>query len=185
MTEQSANYDQVIDYWFDDEVAEYWFNSTEEFDEKLRIKFEAIYLDAKEGKYDNWQDTALGCLALVILYDQIPLNIYRGKKQSFATEALARKVAEFALSKSYDEQMTGKQKAFLYMPFMHSENLDDQNRSLALYEKANLTNNVRFAKHHRDIVKRFGRFPHRNKILGRKSTEAEQIYLQSKEAFLG
>lgn len=179
------NAEDFVDYWFSEPVAKYWFKSTAEFDQELRKQYEPVYHDAVKGKYDHWLESATGCLALVILFDQIPLNIFRGTKECFTTEARSREVADHAIRQAYDQLLEDKQKAFLYMPFMHSENLDDQDRSVELFEKANLTNNIRFAHHHRDIVKRFGRFPHRNEILGRKNTEAEIAYLKSKEAFLG
>ena len=175
----------ILTFWFSAPVTKMWFNATPEFDNKLRRGYESIYLEAKQGRYDHWMETASGCLALVILFDQLPLNMYRGEEESFAMEARSREVAEHAITRSFDVQLSDKQKAFLYLPFMHSEALQDQERSVELYEKAKLSDNLRFARHHRDIIKRFGRFPHRNKILGRQSTDAELAYLQSKEAFLG
>jgi uncharacterized protein (DUF924 family) len=181
----SADYKDILQFWFSEGVVKLWFNSTPEFDHELREKYETVYRDALTGKYDSWMQAATGCLALIILFDQIPLNIYRGQKQSFATEARAREVASHAILQSFDQQLNDAQKAFMYMPFMHSESLEDQKRAVELFENANLKNNLRFAHHHRSIIERFGRFPHRNRILGRESTEAELEYLQSKEAFLG
>lgn len=175
----------ILTFWFSEPVTKMWFNSTPDFDNELRQSYESIYLEAEQGMLDHWMETASGCLALIILLDQFPLNIYRGEKESFAMETRSRDVASYALEQSFDEQLSDSQKAFLYLPFMHSEALQDQERSVELYEQANLGNNLRFARHHRDIIKRFGRFPHRNKILGRHSTDAELEYLQSKEAFLG
>lgn len=182
---KSFSSEEIIKFWFSESVAKLWFNSTPQFDEQLRLDYASLYLEAKEGRYDHWMDTASGCLALVIVFDQFPLNMYRGETESFATGAQALSVARYALEHSFDEQLDDRQKAFLFMPFMHSESLEDQERSVFLYEKANLTNNIRFARHHRDLIKRFGRFPHRNKILGRQSTDEELAYLQSKQAFLG
>lgn len=176
---------EIIDFWFSERVAKLWFNSTPEFDNEIRQYFESIYLAAKQGKYDHWLATATGCLALVIVLDQFPLNMYRGEMESFASEKQSREVARHALAEHFDEQLNDRQKVFLYMPFMHSENIEDQKRAVALFEAANLDNNLRFARHHRDIVKRFGRFPHRNRILGRNSTSEELEYLQSKQAFHG
>ena len=180
-----VDYDDILTFWFSQRVAKLWFNSTPEFDEEIRQRFESVYLDAKQGRYDNWQESAKGCLALAILFDQFPLNMYRGEEQSFSMEARARQVAGHAIDQRFDQQLEDQQKVFLYMPFMHSEDLADQDRSVELFTKAKLENNLRFARHHRDIVKRFGRFPHRNSILGRESTTDEAAYLQSKEAFLG
>lgn len=175
----------LVDFWFSPEVAKRWFNSTPAFDDELRERYRESHLAASRGALDEWQETALGALALVILFDQIPLNIYRGKAQSFATEARARAVAQQAIARGFDAQLTDAQKAFMYLPFMHSENLEDQDTSIQLFTRAGLDNNLRFAKHHREIVHRFGRFPHRNAILGRQSTDEEIAWLAGKDAFKG
>jgi len=179
------NYQEIIDYWYSDSVKALWFNSTAEFDEELKKKFESTYLVAANGKLEQWKNSGLGILALVILLDQIPLNIYRGTPMSFKTEALSREMANIAIENGWNEGLTGEQKAFLYMPLMHSENLADQDKAISLFEAAGLEDNAKFAHHHRSIVARFGRFPHRNKILGRENTEAEEAYLKSDQAFLG
>lgn len=175
----------LLEYWFSDEVARRWFRSTPQFDEALRQRYEALVQKAFAGELDDWAESPLGALALVILLDQFPLNIYRGKPQSFSGEFPAREVAAAAIEKGWDRDLTDKQKAFLYIPFMHSENTADQDRSVALYRDAGLTDNLRWAEHHRNIVRHFGRFPHRNDILGRSSTEEELAWLASDEAFRG
>jgi uncharacterized protein (DUF924 family) len=169
--------------WFAPDTSQLWFNSTEEFDDKLRDRFEAIYLDAKAGKLDDLAADDELALALVILLDQIPLNIYRHHGQRYATEQQALSVARQVIARGGDQLMSDWQKAFLYMPFMHSENLDDQKDGIRLFERAGLTGNARFARHHHDIVKRFGRFPHRNRHLGRTSTDEEIAWLDSDEGF--
>lgn len=179
------NHESIIVFWYSDRSRKHWFNSTPAFDEELRTRFEQVYTSAAKHQLNDWQTTAIGALALVILLDQIPLNIFRGKPESFATEANARTIAQYAIDNKLDIQLTDEQKLFLYMPFMHSEYLPDQHTAIALFEKAGLHDNARYAHHHCDIVKRFGRFPHRNKILGRNSTQAELAYLASDEAFLG
>ncbi len=181
----TATAQDIIDFWFSDEVKKLWFNSNPEFDEKIRNLFEATYNAGASGLLKDWQETAQGTLALVILFDQFPLNMYRGNKKGFETESLSRDIAHAAIDKGFDQNMTGAEKAFLYMPFMHSENIQDQIRSVSLFEAANLQDNLRFAKHHQDIVRRFGRFPHRNKLLGRESTPEELEYLNSDSAFHG
>ena len=180
-----VKYNEIIDFWFSEQVAKLWFDSTPKFDDELKQKYEQVYIEARDGKLDEWLKTAEGCLALVILLDQFPLNMYRGKKESFATEQKSQAVTRHAVSQSFDTQLDDKKKAFLYMPLMHSEDIEDQELSVTLYEKAKLEKNIRFARHHRDLIRRFGRFPHRNRILGRQSTAEELEYLQSKEAFLG
>ena len=175
----------IVAYWFSAPVRPLWFKSTKAFDNQLRERFESVWQQAAAGKLDSWAQNAEGALALVILLDQIPLNIFRGEARSFSTEAKARDITGHAINKGWDAALSNEQKAFLYMPLMHSENLADQDLSVALYEAAGLEYNLKFAKHHRDIVRRFGRFPHRNDILGRQSNAAEKAYLASDEAFHG
>lgn len=185
MAKPGETAESLVEFWFSARVEKLWFNSTAEFDAELHARFGATYAAASAGELDGWQTTPTGALALVILFDQIPLNIYRKQPQSFATEALARAIAAAAIARGFDKALTARQRVFLYMPFMHSENLADQDRSVALFRQAGLTHNLRYAEHHRDIIRRFGRFPHRNAILGRTSTAEEDAWLASKEAFKG
>lgn len=137
------------------------------------------------GGLNDWQNNPDGCLALVIILDQLPLNMFRGTAKSFTSEAKSRDVARRAIEQGFDQKIDAARLAFLYLPFMHSEDLADQDLSVQLFETAGLENNLHFAQHHREIVRRFGRFPHRNIILGRASTPEENDYLNSKEAFTG
>lgn len=176
---------EIIDFWFSDEVKPLWFKSTPEFDQQLREKYESLWQQGVDGELETWTTSPEGCLALVILFDQFPLNIFRNQAQGYSTEQLARNVADLAIVQGFDQQLTDQQKSFLYLPFMHSENLDDQARAVELFDKAGLGENLRFAHHHYAIVEKYGRFPHRNEVLGRQSTQAEIDYLNSKEAFTG
>ena len=176
---------EILDFWFSDEVRKLWFNSTPEFDASLRERFLPLWQQASRGELDHWQENAAGCLALVILLDQFPLNMFRTEAQSFATEAQSRDVAQLAVDQGFDQALEAKQCAFLYMPFMHSETLADQQRALELFDQPGLEDNLRFARHHHDIIEKFGRFPHRNEVLGRDSSAAEIEYLNSKQAFTG
>jgi len=184
MTED-ISYQSLVDFWFSDEVSRYWFNATAKFDRQLTSSYAELWQQGRSGALDDWQQTANGCLALVILLDQFPLNMFRGKPESFVTETQSREVAQIAIDQGFDVDMPGKQKAFLYMPFMHSEVLEDQAKALQLFDQPGLESNFRFAKHHYAIVEEYGRFPHRNAILGRESTAAEIEYLNSKQAFTG
>lgn len=175
----------IIHFWFEDIDNKLWFNSTPELDAEIKARFEELFQAALKNELSEWQDTAEGCLALIIILDQFPLNMYRGKPESFAGEAKAIETAKIAVEKGFDQMLEKKHKAFMYMPFMHSEKLEDQDLSVELFEKAGLEHNLRFAKHHRDIIRTYGRFPHRNKILGRESSQSELDYLASDEAFLG
>lgn len=176
---------QVIDFWFSEPVRPLWFNATEEFDAQLRADYLDTYRAALNGELADWVETAEGALALVIVLDQLPLNMFRGHAESFAGEALSREVAEAAIARGFDQQLGDAQKAFLFLPYMHSESMADQERSVSLFAQAGLAENLHWAKHHRDIVARFGRFPHRNAALGRENTEEEQAWLASDDAFKG
>ena len=178
-------YQALIDFWFSDEAKQYWFKSTRLFDQRLIDSYIDTWRQAKRGKLDRWQQTAVGSLALVIVLDQFPLNMFRGTAKCFSTDASSLAVARGAIDKAYDRELTSDQKSFMYMPFMHSEDLDDQVLGVELFSQPGLENNLRFARHHYGIVERFGRFPHRNEMLGRESSEAEIKYLNSKEAFQG
>lgn len=176
---------EILDFWFSDEVRKLWFKSTPEFDALLRERFEALWTRASNGELDDWLQSAAGCLALVLVLDQFPLNMFRGQAQSFVSEAQSREVARLAIDKGFDQDLDARARAFLYMPFMHSEVLADQQLALQLFAQPGLEDNLRFARHHHHIIEKFGRFPHRNKALGRESSESEIEYLNSKEAFRG
>lgn len=175
----------IVDFWFSEEGKPFWFNSTPEMDAWLREQYAPLVEQALAGELDQWQASPQGALALVIILDQFPLNIYRGTAKSFVGEGAARKVADLAIERGLDDGMPDVQKAFMYLPFMHSENLADQDRSVDLYRQAGLTENLKWAEHHRDIVRRFGRFPHRNDMLARECTPDEEAYLASEEGFHG
>lgn len=175
----------ILDFWFSPRVSKFWFASTPEFDAELTQAFETVLKEAIAGKLNGWQESAEGALALVIVLDQFPLNMYRGRAESFATGDDAVKVAQAAVDRGFGQRLPKNQLAFLYLPFMHSERLEDQDKSVELFTKAGLSENLKFAHHHREIVRKFGRFPHRNEALGRKSTPEELAYLNSKEGYHG
>ncbi len=176
---------ELLDFWFSPPMNKHWFNATPQLDQQIRNRFEALWESAQRGEKDHWKDTAEGCLALCIVLDQLPLNMFRGSAKAFSTEAQSIQVARCAINEGLDEQIAAERVAFLYMPLMHSETLQDQDLSVAMFEKAGLKDNLRFAKHHRELIREFGRFPHRNAILGRESTQQEVAYLNSKRAFTG
>ena len=169
---------EILDFWFSDEVRPLWFKSTPEFDELLRERYENVWGLARADSYDHWEQEPESALALVIVLDQFPLNMFREDARQYSTEGHARRIARAAIEQGFDQQLSRQQQAFLYLPFMHSESIEDQNTSVALYEKAGLEDNLRYAIHHRDVIKRFGRFPHRNQALGRVSSEEEIEYLK-------
>lgn len=175
----------IIDFWFVDETRKLWFNSTPEFDRQLCDAYLQTWEQACRGELDHWMQSGAGCLALVIVLDQFPLNMFRGSAKCYASEAQSREVARVAIERGFDAELDADKRAFLYMPFMHSESLEDQERALQLFDQPGLESNLRFARHHHGIVARFGRFPHRNAALGRDNSDAEIEYLGSKQAFTG
>ena len=180
---QPQEVDDLLDFWFSSESRERWFNATPGFDDTLRQRYMAAWQLGRDGKLHDWEHTPDGALALVILLDQFPLNMFRDQPESFSTEAQSRAVASRAIARRFDEALPDERKAFLYLPFMHSETLSDQDRSVELFEAAGLTSNLKWARGHREIVRRFGRFPHRNAILGRTSSAGELAWLASPEGF--
>lgn len=177
--------DSIIQFWYSDEVRPLWFNSTDKFDQELHNNYISLYEAAYSGQLRHWEDSANGTLALIIILDQFPLNIFRGQARAFEAENEAQRLVHIAIQKNYHKDLAKEKLIFLFMPLMHSEKLSDQDLAVQLYGDAGLDENAKYANHHRDIVAKFGRFPHRNQILGRESTQAEQDYLNSKEAFLG
>ena len=168
---------EILAYWYTEPMRSRWFSATPELDAEIRTRYERVWLQAAEGKLDDWKNEPQGCLALVIVLDQLPLNMFRGEVKSFATEQLAVEISKYAIANGFDKQIARDRLAFLYMPLMHSENLADQDLSVRLFEQAGLDANLRFARHHRELIRRFGRFPHRNAILGRESSRVELDYL--------
>jgi uncharacterized protein (DUF924 family) len=162
-----------------------WFAGSEAFDDAIRLKFEPVHLAASRGKYDAWAaDTsngAEGALALVILLDQFPRNLYRDSGHAFATDGKARAIAAAAVAAGHDKVVAPELRPFFYLPYEHSESLADQEAGIALFEgllkDTGDADSLKWAIAHRDIIARFGRFPHRNKALGRITTVAEQVFL--------
>lgn len=155
---------------------ERWFKKDEAFDRTFREQFAALHEEAAHGRLAGWQATAEGSLALVLLLDQYPRNSFRGTARMFATDTLARDVAEAAIAKGFDRAVDENLQSFFYLPFEHSENLADQDRCVELHERLG-SELTKWAIQHRDIIRRFGRFPHRNAVLGRATTAEEQRFL--------
>lgn len=177
--------DEVLNFWFSEPMKSHWFNSNPDIDTLITDKFEFLWQYAADDNLVQWQDTPEGCLALCIALDQFPLNMFRNQAVAFSTEQHAVMVTKHAIIEDFDQQLDNDRLAFLYLPLMHSENMDDQDLSVAKFEAAGLENNAKFAKHHRAIVQKHGRFPHRNYALGRESTAEEITYLNSEAAFKG
>jgi len=162
-------------FWFD-EHAKDWFVKNPAFDAEVRRRFLALHEAASAGRLAHWADDARSCLALVIVLDQFPRNMFRGEPRAFATDSLARAAARVILERGWDQRMTQSEQLFAYLPFEHSESLADQDLACELMKGFD-AEQLRYAIRHREIIARFGRFPHRNGLLGRQSTAAEIEFL--------
>jgi uncharacterized protein (DUF924 family) len=160
---------------------EKWFRKDARFDEAIRLRFEPVHFAAARGEYDAWRETAEGCLALLILLDQFPRNMWRGSAHSYATDPLARAIARRAVQSDFDQEVEPVLRPFFYLPFEHSEDPADQDLAVTLTEAhrdaTGDEDTLKWAALHRDIIRRFGRFPHRNRALGRETTVEEQAFL--------
>ena len=170
----------VVGYWRHAGPSK-WFKKSTTFDDALRLRFEPVHHSAARGDYDDWAATAHGSLALALLFDQIPRNIYRDSAHAFATDPLARSICDKALDRAFELEIEPALRVFLYMPFMHSEEIAAQDRSVILFEKHDVetgdVDSLKYAVMHREVIQRFGRFPHRNRMFGRASTSEELAFL--------
>ena len=178
----------ILDFWFadgPDTARPAWFRRDDGFDAQIRERFQALLDPAREGELDGWAETPEGALALLLVLDQFPRNLHRGTPHAFAADAQARRVARIAVvERRLDLRLTPTQRVFLYLPFEHAEDMAAQDLSVALFEglrdhpaHAAPGGAIPYAWRHREVIQRFGRFPHRNAALGRVSTPAEQAYL--------
>ena len=174
------NGEAVLHFWFEETKPYQWFRRSDAFDDAIKTRFGAMHDAAKAGRLDVWRAHPVYSLSLILILDQFSRNLYRDTPQAFAQDGQALDIARQALARRFDQLVNDQRRAFFYMPFMHAENLDVQEECVALF-KAQLptTMNVPFAIEHRDIVKRFGRFPHRNKVFGRSSTAEEIAFLKA------
>jgi uncharacterized protein (DUF924 family) len=156
---------------------EKWFKKDDGFDAAIRQRFLATYEAAAAGGLADWAENAEGALALLLVLDQFPRNMFRNDARAFAADALARAVAARAIERGFDREIAMPERAFFYLPFEHSEALADQERCVALSRATGDAETVKWAELHADIIRRFGRFPHRNKALGRTTTADEQAFL--------
>lgn len=177
--------EDILTFWFgttdmsaDIEKNDLWFKSTPEFDAALIDRFEAVHERAAAGDLDHLRDTPAECLALVISLDQFPRNIYRSTGKAFHTDAKACAESHFALESGYDKALSLEPRKFFYLPLVHSENLADQDMAVEMYRYFDDEKSMQSAIGHRDAIRQFGRFPHRNKVLGRVNTPEEEEYLK-------
>lgn len=180
--------ESVLAFWFRDGNDALWFDVSPAFDDEIRRRFEGTVLAAQGGRLAHWQESAAGALALIVVLDQFPRNLYRGTPRAYAGDARALEVAERAMASGFDRDVPGRMRQFFYLPFQHDENLENQERSVALFQRlrdeasdmtpGELQEHVEYALRYREIIRRFGRFPHRNAILGRPSSADELSFLQ-------
>ena len=178
--------EQVLDFWYAGNVNEKrkaWFKKDPDFDEEIRRRFGADVEKAAAGQHDDLLETAEGALALLILLDQFPRNLYRNDPKTFASDGKALEIAKAAIARGHDAELTPYQKIFFYLPFEHSEHMEDQERAVALCTDLGDADYLKYAIAHRDVIARFGRFPHRNEVLGRTSTEEEVAFMKTFNAF--
>jgi len=167
----------VVRFWRD-AGADRWFSKSDAFDRTFRERFLSLHEAAARGELDGWTQSAEGALGLLILLDQFPRNAFRGTARMYATDAQARQVTHLAVENGLDEQIEMDLRVFVYLPFSHSENLEDQRRAVALNRKIGQSS-LEHALEHADIIERFGRFPHRNALLDRSTTAQEQAFLDA------
>ena len=178
--------EDILTFWFgaadvaaaEIERREVWFRATPQFDAALRERYTSIHQRALGGAFDGFVETPAECLALVLALDQFPRNIFRGTPLAFGADAKAREIARIALDRGHDRAVSVVCREFFYLPFQHSESLADQERSVSLYRELGEAVPLDFAVGHRDAIRRFGRFPHRNAVLGRIDTPEEAEYLR-------
>ena len=156
-----------------------WFSKDTAFDTEIAVRYFSVYCAAAAGGLQAWEREPETALALVITLDQFPRNMFRGQAEAFSTDPLARAVADRAIAREFDQHVPQGERQFFYLPFMHSEEIADQQRCLALSRAAGDEKLARYAELHADIIRRFGRFPHRNAVLGRTTTPEEQAFLDA------
>jgi uncharacterized protein (DUF924 family) len=186
---------EILDFWFGKSNAsnygksrKKWFVKKEDFDREVRSRFLDTYHQAVLGKLDSWQELPLSCLALILTLDQFPRNMFRDRPQSFATDEKALKIAKYAVDRNFDRELLPVQRWFIYLPFEHSESLENQHKAVELFSTLKddpdsiNAKTLEYAYRHLETIERFGRFPHRNKILGRQNNPEEEEYLKQPDS---
>ena len=170
--------EHILDFWLDAGPRK-WFAKRRTFDAEIARRFEAVHHAAARGELFDWAVSAKGALALTLLFDQFPRNIFRGSAHAFATDPLARAVAGVAIEAGYDLEVDPRLRSFFYMPFMHAEDPESQDLGVCHFERLEREGgqSAKWARDHREIIGRFGRFPHRNACLGRQATAEEKAFL--------
>lgn len=168
----------ILNFWFTELESKDWFDKNPTLDTLIRERFSEVHRQARHCELYAWRATPQGRLAEIIILDQFPRNMFRGDPRSFATDPLALALAQEAVASKTDLSLTVQQRAFLYMPYMHSESLAIHHVAMTVFNQPGLENNLAYEIRHKDIIERFGRYPHRNEILGRTSTAEEMEFLK-------
>ncbi|MDF1758047.1 MAG: DUF924 domain-containing protein [Legionellaceae bacterium] len=177
------DYNEILNFWFKELAPEQWWEKNDSVDLDIRNRFSIIHERAVLGELSKWRETASGSLAEIIVIDQFSRNMFRGISKSFAYDGMAIILSQEAIRKSFDKQLSLSERPFLYMPFMHSESFQIHEQALELFATPGLEQSLEFEKQHFNIVKQFGRYPHRNKILNRNSTKLEELFLTQHSGF--
>ena len=172
------SYLSVIEFWFEEVAPAQWWRKSDDFDALIRGRFSALHQSATHCELTEWRRRPLGRLAEIIIIDQFSRNLYRNQAQAFTYDSLALALAQQTVAAGIDKRLCARQRGFLYMPFMHSESRKIQKQSIQLFSQPGLDAHLSSAQQHQVIIEQFGRYPHRNKILGRASTTEELTFLQ-------
>ena len=170
--------DEVLAFW-KEAGPDKWYKKDDAFDRDVRDTFLSTYEAAAEGRLTPWENEPDSALALIIVLDQFPRNMFRNSPRAFAADPLAREIAAAAIAQGFDQAVDKTLRAFFYLPYMHSEEIEDQDRCVELCRALGDPENLKYAEVHADIIRRFGRFPHRNAVLGRETTADEKAFLES------
>lgn len=181
----SATAQQILDFWIGDTGPDKWYATDSTLDDAIRARFEAVWVQAHRAGSTGWDPTPSNTLAAIILFDQFPRNMYRADPRAYASDALARAKAKHAIDMDWDRRIDGPQRQFFYLPLMHSECLVDQDRCVRLFKDRmpEAADNLLHARAHREVIRRFGRFPHRNGDLGRATTAAERTFMDDEGGY--
>ncbi|WP_420546802.1 DUF924 family protein [Curvivirga sp.] len=173
-----AKIDAVITFWFEESTPQDWFTKSDIFDQKIRDNFSNLHTALMNEEHQDWRQTAKGCLAEIIVLDQFSRNMFRNHPKAFASDEKARECLNHMLERGFDKELSVNERKFTYLPLEHSEDVKDQEKAIACYTELGDELALDYAQQHKVIIDRFGRFPHRNKILGRTSTEEEIEFLE-------
>ncbi len=173
----------VLRFWYGALAPDQWWTRDETVDREITVRFASLYLRLADEVPDSWLSTPQGRLAAVIVLDQFPRNIFRDDPRAYGTDVKALKIAQGTIASGEDKKLTDEQRTFLYMPFQHSEEPEIQAQSVELFRSLGDVEQIDFAEKHKMVIERFGRFPHRNAVLGRKTTATERLFLNEPGLF--